>query len=275
MVGEKDLSAFTARKIKAKEIFSIREVDKCSCYDFVRRYHYLKDAKFFCVHGYGMFYKDEHGTEEMVGCATFSNPQGNVALKGWFGLSNDCDYVLELSRLCLLPCLNGTNATSFLLGNSMKMLKLHGIKAVITLADSSRHVGSIYQVCNFRYYGLTDLKSDFYSFDGQKNPRGQTNSRRGVWVQRPRKHRYCYLLDKSMNVLYNEQPSPKADERHVPDCCHGKGKVFDSRFQEWFSCPVCCGYIKLLKEGEDTKAIPIGNVRECIGCEQLAFDFGF
>lgn len=190
MIEEKVLCDFKERKIKAKQIFTIREVDKNTCYEFVRRYHYLANAKFFCVYGYGLYYKDEFYGEEMVGCATFSNPQGTVTLKGWFGLDNDSTDVLELSKLCLLPSLNNTNATSFLLGNSIKMLKKHGIRAVITLADSSRHIGSIYQVCNFKYYGLTDKKSDFYSNDGYKNPRGQTSNRHGVWVERPRKHRY-------------------------------------------------------------------------------------
>ena len=210
MISEKDLFKFKAHEIKAKSIFSIREVDKNTCYEFVRRYHYLGNAKFFCVHGYGMYYRDENGCEEMVGCATYSNPQGILALKGWFSLTNDCTDILELSRLCLYPCLNNTNATSFLLGNSIKMLKKYGIRAVITLADASRHVGSIYQVCNFKYYGLTHPNLDFYSADGYKNPRGQVSDRNGVWVERARKHRYCYVLDKTLSINY---PPPT-----VPSC---------------------------------------------------------
>lgn len=275
MISEKDLNAFKAREIKAKTIFTIREIDKNSCYEFVRRYHYLANAKFFCMYGYGLFYRDECGGQELVGVATFTAPQGTYALKGWFGLPNDCNYVLELSRLCMLPCLNNTNATSFLLGNSMKMMgKAHGIKAVITLADSSRHVGSIYQVCNFKYYGKTDKKMNFWSSDGIKNPRGKSHDRHGVWIEKPYKHRYAYLLDKSLKVLYDEQPIPKADERYVPECCHGTKKVFDNRFKEWYSCPVCCGYIKLLKEGEDTPAIEIKNTTKYDNHGQLElFDF--
>lgn len=236
-------------------------MDKTTCYEFVRKYHYLANAKFFCVYGYGLYYYDEYNSEEMVGCATFSAPQGTMALKGWFGLSNDCKYVLELSRLCMLPCLNNTNATSFLLGNSMKMLKKHGIKAVITLADSSRHVGSIYQVCNFKYYGTTDKKYNFFSIDGYKNPRGKSHDRHGVWIEKPRKHRYCYLLDKKLKVLYKEEKYPTIDSKSTPDCCNGTKKVFDSRFKEWFTCPVCCGYIKLI-EDKDAKAVKIRNTKK-------------
>ena len=262
MISEEKLTAFKEHRIKAKDIFTIREVDKNTCYEFVRRYHYLANAKFFCVYGYGMYYRDEFRGEEMVGCATFSNPQGNVALKGWFGLSNDTVDILELSRMCLLPCLNGTNATSFLLGNSMKLLKRHSIRAVITLADSSRHVGSIYQVCNFKYYGLTDRKNDFFSSDGYKNPRGETKNRHGVWVERPRKHRYCYLLDKKLKVLYNEEKIPSAAAKNTPNCCGGTHKIFDARFSEWYSCPICCGYMKLLTNGVDTPIHKIKNTTE-------------
>ena len=270
MISDKDLNDFKARKVHAKSIFFIKEVGKETCYEFVRRYHYLADAKFFCAYGYALYYRNETGGAEVVGCATFCNPQGIVALKGWFGLANDCNYVMELSRLCMLPCLNGTNATSFLLGNSMKMLKKqHGIRAVITLADSSRHVGSIYQVCNFKYYGLTDKKYDFWSIEGIKNPRGNVRDRHGVQIERPRKHRYCYLLDKSLKVLYDEEPMPKADERNTPTCCNGTKKVFDRRFKEWFSCPVCCGYIKLLKDGSETPSVKIKNTKQYSNHGQL------
>lgn len=269
MINKQDLYLFKNRKVKAKKLFTIKEINKTTCYEFVRRYHYLGEAKFFCVYGYGMYYTDENGNKEMVGCATFSNPQGAVSLKGWFGLENDCDYVLELSRLCLLPCLNKTNATSFLLGNSIKMLKKYGIKAVITLADASRHVGSIYQVCNFLYYGLSDKKKDFYTDDGIKNFRGSTINRHGVWVERTRKHRYCYLLDKNLKVLYQEQENPEPTSKYIPNCCGGTKKVFDSRFNEWFTCPVCCGYIQNLNK-EGARSYKIKNVKKYDDYGQLS-----
>ena len=152
---------FITREVKAKEIFTIKLIDKKVAYDFVRTYHYLGDAKFFSKFSYGLYLKED---DRLVGVTTFFNPQGNVALKGWFGLPNSDQSVLELSRLCVIPDLNGTNATSYLLGNSIKFLKKEGIRAVITLADDSRHNGSIYQVCNFKYFGLTDKKSDFFHF---------------------------------------------------------------------------------------------------------------
>ena len=247
----RDFEKFKNREVKAKDIFTIREIPKNIAYDFVKKYHYLKDAKFFCVYGYGLYYK-----EELVGCATYSNPQGAVALKGWFGVDNNCQTILELSRLCMLPQLNGTNATSYLLGNSMKMLKTHNIQAVTTLADSNRHIGSIYQVCNFKYYGLTDKKTDFCTVIQGKlkiNPRMKTKDIQGVWLPRTQKHRYCYLLDKSLKILYAEQPHPTKKGTIDLECCNGTRVVYDARFNEYYTCPRCTGKLEKVNGKEVEK----------------------
>ena len=224
-------------KFKKKDHI-IKLVDKKVAYEFVKTYHYLGDAKFFSKFAYVLYHKD---SDEIMGVATFSNPQGNVALKGWFGLPNTDQSVLELSRLCVLPELNGTNATSFLLSMSIRLLKKEGVRAVITLADDSRHSGSIYQVCNFTYYGLTDKKSDFFSFtDGGKvNPRGATKDKQGVWINRTRKHRYAYIMDKELVCNYEEQPKPQKGDTNEYDCCGGTKQVYDKRFNVWYSCPKC------------------------------------
>lgn len=227
---------FINREIKAKDIFIIKEVQKSEAYEFIKKYHYLGDAKFFSKYSYALMDKNN---ENILGVATFSNPQGNVALKGWFGLPNTDQSVLELSRLCVLPQLNGTNATSYLLGGSIKQLKKNGVRAVITLADDSRHSGSIYQVCNFTYYGLTDKKSDFFRWDGKVNPRGSTKEVQGVWMNRTRKHRYAYIMDKNLKCNYNEEPKPQKGETNDYDCCGGTKQVNDQRFNKWYSCPKC------------------------------------
>ena len=237
------LEGFIDRKIKAKDIFYLKEVQKSESYEFVKNHHYLGDAKFFAKFSYALIDKK---TEQVLGVATFSNPQGNVALKGWFGLPNTNQTVLELSRLCVLPELNGTNATSYLLGGSIKLLKKCGIRAVITLADDSRHSGSIYQVCNFTYYGLTDKKSDFFRWDGKVNPRGPTKDVQGVWVPRTRKHRYAYIMDKTLQCNYSEEIRPQKDSTNVYDCCGGTKQVFDNRFKKWFSCPKCDEMVELI-----------------------------
>tara|TARA_A100001201_G_scaffold121201_1_gene104827 strand:- start:108 stop:884 length:777 start_codon:yes stop_codon:yes gene_type:complete len=229
---------FHNREVKAKHIFEIKEVTKVEAYDFVKEFHYLSEAKFFAKYSYGLFI-NVGDYPIMVGCASYSNPQGISSMKGWFGLPNSSQDVMELSRLCVLPELNGSNASSYLLGNSIKHLKNYNVKAVITLADASRHVGSIYQVCNFSYYGLTSKKTDFYCSDGRINPRGKTKNLRGVWLERTRKHRYCYILDKNFTPLLSKQPAPKKGTEIKPICCEGESKVYDNRFGEFFDCPKC------------------------------------
>lgn len=232
------IDGFKQGEVKAKDIFRIIEIDKPMAYEFVKKYHYLGEAKFFSVYSYGLFCKTE-----MVGCATFALPQGSEALKGWFGLPNDDKTVMELTRLCMLPLLNGTNATSYLLGGSMRMLKKHGIRAVITLATSDRHVGSIYQVCNFKYYGLTEPKNDFWSYETQGKPRGKVRDIQGVWVQKPRKHRYAYIIDKSLKCLYSECERPKFGSLVEYSCCNGTHIVHDNRYDVDYTCPICTGHL--------------------------------
>lgn len=271
---EKDFERFKNRECKAKDIFYIKEISKTNSYEFVRKYHYLGDAKFFCVQAFGLFYK---GNDELVGCATYQQPQGIAALKSWFGLTNATKNIYELGRLCMLPSLNGTNATSFLLGGSIKELRRQNedekkrlkklgmeftkddwvCRAVITLACSERHVGSIYQVCNFKYYGLTNKASDFYREDGKVNPRGKSGSWNGVYLPRARKHRYAFILDDSLKCNYEEQTKPTIDETIELDCCHGTNEVYDPRFNRWYTCPRCTGKLERIfkTEDEDVKKV--------------------
>lgn len=230
------LTKFKVRECKAKDIFEIREINKSIAYEFVRRYHYLKDAKFFAMYSYGLYFKEN---DELCGCATYSLPQGRNTSFGWFGLSPGSKEVVELSRLCVLPELNNTNATSFLLGNSMKMLRPKSVRAIITLADATRHVGSIYQVCNFKYYGLCADKDYFYALDGRIMPRGKLHDVAGVWLDKPPKHRYAFILDNTLTCKYAEKEYPKSGELEKIACCDNKFVVEDRRYHKYYTCPKC------------------------------------
>ena len=261
-----DIDDFSKRKIKSDDIFYIASINKRTAYEFIRKYHYLGDAKFFSKYCFGLFYKP---TTDIVGCAVFSLPQGTQATMSWFSLSPSTQNVLELTRLCVLPCLNGTNATSFLLGGSLKefrkmnndakcLAKREGrefkkedwvCRAVISLALTERHVGSIYQVCNFDYYGISTQKANFYWETGEVDPRGKSSDRHGVWLKKGKKHRYAYIIDKSLKCNYTLQARPtKGDLAHPNDCCNGKKVVYDNRFGEWWTCPRCTGKCELVDE---------------------------
>lgn len=246
------LESFIKREVKAGSIFIIKQINKKEAYNFIKKYHYLADAKFFSKFAYGLYLKE---TDELLGVTTFSNPQGAVSMKGWFSLTNQDQTVLELSRLCVIPKLNGTNATSYLLGNSVRFLKKEDIRAVITLADNSRHSGSIYQVCNFTYYGLSNKKSDFFLYMGdgtfKKNYRGKTNEAHGVWLPRTQKHRYAYILDKTLLCNYTEQSYPKKGDYGVNRCPCNNGVLEDKRFKIKYTCPSCTNQLNLVEEEKE------------------------
>jgi hypothetical protein len=151
----------------------------------------------------------------------------------------------------MLPELNGTNATSYLLGGSIRLLKKEHIRAVITLATSDRHVGSIYQVCNFTYYGLTERKFDFWSFETQGKPRGMVKDLQGVWVEKPRKHRYAYIIDKRLKCNYSEEHKPPLNMDVPYSCCHGTHIVHDNRYNVDYTCPICTGRLYRIENGEE------------------------
>lgn len=227
------------------KIFTIEQISKVNAYTFVSKYHYLHDAIFFNQYSYGLFYKGI-----LIGVASYAQPQGAMTIKGWFGdqFKGRTNQVMELQRLAMLPCLNGTNATSYLLGRSMKLLKQYHVKVVITLADASRHVRSIYQVCNFKYYGLTNPKTDFYREDtGLKNGHAKTKNVLGCSINRTRKHRYCFKLDRRVHIKYAQVDIlPSKGKQIKPICYEGTGVVYDHRFKRWYTCPIHTGKLRLL-----------------------------
>lgn len=231
---KKKIKLFKNRKVRANVIFTIKEITRTEAFSFVSKYHYLEDVKFLSQYNYGLFIDSK-----LLGVSTYIIPQGLNSVKGWIGTNNKDTTILELSRLCLHPKLNKCNASSYLLSNSMKLLKTYDIKIIITLADSTRHAGSIYQVCNFTYYGLTAKKSDFYNIDGSINKRGSTKDKNGVWLARSQKHRYAFKLDKSINVLYNELPKPSKNNIIKTICCKDVKYILDKRFNVKYRCPIC------------------------------------
>lgn len=232
------IEKFKNREVKAKEVFIVERISINEAKKLIEKYHYLGKKKFMITYAYGIRLKED---KEYLGSAVFGQVGGISSLKGWFGLTNENTNILELTRLVMNPILNNTNATSFLLSHAIKDLKKYNIRAIVSLADSSLHYGYIYQACNFNYYGLSDKKTDFYSVDGKVNPRGSTKDKEGVWLPRSRKHRYCYIIDKSLKVLYKQESYPKGDDHISVDCCEGTKKVLDNRFDVWYTCPRCVG----------------------------------
>ena len=111
------IEMFKNREIKAKDIFTVEQIDVKVARNLITNYHYLGTKKFMITYAYGIRLTDD---TEYLGAAVFGQVGGGVALKGWFGLSNDHTDILELTRLVMNPILNGTNATSYLLSKGIK-----------------------------------------------------------------------------------------------------------------------------------------------------------
>jgi len=184
---------------------SFAEITYAEAYKLVSAHHYLDDKRFIGQFCFGII-----ENWQVVGAVVYSPLSVPNSATSAFGLPRgNYSEFLEMSRLVLEPRLNGKNIGSKFVGYSLRELKKKNIKAVISYADSSRHVGAIYQACNFNYYGLTPQKSDFYFPDGKKLSRGKCKGLDGTWIPRSRKHRYVYLLDKKITVIWPQEPYPK------------------------------------------------------------------
>lgn len=192
--------------------YNIQIISKDLCKSILSQYHYLnkKSKGFRTGFNFGL-YKDT----VLVGVCVFHSPSVPETLKGCFGLSRtEQNGVYELGRLCLDPQIKEKNILSWFVSRCIKKLKKETtVRSILSYADSSLHTGFIYQATNFKYYGLTDPKKDFWFEleDGSfvKHQRGPVKGRKGEWRPRERKHRYLMVFDKTLNCLWKEKPYPK------------------------------------------------------------------
>lgn len=211
----------------------------------ITEYHYLGDKGFRGGYSYGLF--DE--TDTLVGVAIYQPVSAPETVVGCLGLErNEQEGILELSRFVLRPDMNGKNYGSWFLSKTLRALKKIKIKFVISYASSNLHNGALYIASNFKYYGLSDPRNDFYIVDSTgklvKQERGKTKGVTGVWVARPPKHRYIYVLNgNKRQIKWIEQPYNKLrPEQSSCYGCNGTGKVYDKRLRDnilEYNCPIC------------------------------------
>ena len=197
----------------------IKEITMQQARRLVQWYHYLGGKGFRCSVAYGLY---QYG--EIVGAIVFHSVSAPETVVGAFGLArNDQSGIFEIGRLVLHPKMNGENYGSYLISNAIKLLrKKTNVRAIITYADSQYHVRAVYQASNFKYYGLTDEKRDFY-VNGKIRERGAINQywfgeverAHGEWKPRPRKHRYAMVFDKSLGMKWQEMKYPKRTQEYA------------------------------------------------------------
>jgi len=187
------------------------------------QYHYLGKKSFRQSTIFGIIPENrEFGDSTILGACVFHIVSAPETCVGAFGLErSDQNGIFELGRLVMHPSLNGGNHTSWFVSKSIKLLKQkYDVRAIISYADSSAgHTGSIYRACNALYCGTTEPKNDFY-VNGKIQERGKTKGVDGEWRERPIKHRYIWLFDKSLKLKwpvekYNSVGIPKWMEKNI------------------------------------------------------------
>lgn len=200
-----------------KYTYHIESVTHDIADNFLQRHHYLAQQGngFLSKVNYGLFRNDG----KYIGVITFGGISVVETLIGAFdGFDRQSPQggFWELTRLSMDDDTKEKNLTSWFVSKAIKELRrTHTVRAIISYADSTYHNGYIYQATNFKYYGLTAQKSDFFEVqeDGTEKQiwRGGVKGHNGEWRQRSRKHRYMLLYDKSLSVKWKEQPYPKGN----------------------------------------------------------------
>lgn len=193
----------------AKEDYSIKIVSKSSAKLLLDEYHYLSNISkgFKSGYNYGLYVGDS-----LVGVCIFTGFPVPELAKGCYGLERDQQQGLfELSRLCLVPNFQKSehNLASWFVSRCIKLLRRETVvRSILSYADDSFHEGIVYRACNFKYYGLSVPKKDFWFKleDGsyKKHTRGTVKGKVGEWRDRTRKRRYLLTYDKALVCRWQE-----------------------------------------------------------------------
>jgi hypothetical protein len=200
-----------------KEQYQVKQISYEDTKPFILDIHYAKRMPSIS-YAYGLF-----DMEDLIGIISYGSPPSPALCKGIAGEENKSS-VIELNRLVLKH--NKKNQASMLIGASFKMLPKP--KIVVSYADTEQeHIGVVYQATNFIYTGLSDKRKEWrikgsnlhsktvcesYSLEERK-----TNKDKFEHVDRPRKHRYVYLVGNKnekkkllKDLKYQVQEYPKS-----------------------------------------------------------------
>ena len=197
-------------KRRPKLGYFIKTITKAEASEILFSFHYLSSVSksFKSGYNYGLF-----KNSVLVGVIIFTGLPVPELVKGMFGLERtNQEGFFELSRLCVHPDIQilEHNIASWFVARATRLLRrVTKVRAILSYADSAYHVGTVYQACNFLYYGLTAKKSDFWfkQKDGsyKKHARGSVKGKSGEWRPRTRKHRYLLVFDKSLKVRWKRE----------------------------------------------------------------------
>jgi len=117
----------------------------------VRRLHYSHGTGNTAIYCHGLMPKDECFLRYLKGAALWMPPIKAAAIN----ITEDWQGVLCLSRLVVADDMP-TNAASFLLGRSIRLIDRQRWPVLVTYADEWRgHKGTIYEATNWGFAGYT------------------------------------------------------------------------------------------------------------------------
>lgn len=159
-----------------KKDYIVKEVHLSVARALVEEHHYAKGGSITRVFTHGLAHRDDPDT--ILGVAWWLPPTKAAAVsvdrEHWRG-------VLSLTRLVIAPGMP-TNAASFLLGQSIKLIRkdLRWV-ALVTYADSGQgHTGAIYRATNWEYAGLMPGHTTWKTPEGGQVSRKSTNKTRNA-----------------------------------------------------------------------------------------------
>jgi len=213
----------------------VKSIENFECKAWLLNKHY---AKRMCSISYAFGLFDENNI--LQGVCTFGSPPSRALCVGVCGIEN-AHKVYELNRFIIND--NEKNIASFFISRCLKLLPKGLI--IVSYADTSQnHHGYIYQATNWIYTGLSVEFMDYMvkgyehlhsasimDMVGRSDTNGHLNkvellkekfgAENVYQVERPRKHRYFYLLGnktdkKNMKnkLKYEIQPYPKGQNKN-------------------------------------------------------------
>lgn len=155
------------RDVLRKSDWEVHPVGIVIARRLVEKYHYAAGASITAVYTHGLFRKGDIFEEQCVGVAWWIPPTKSA---GKATHPADPHGVLCLSRLAIEPGIP-TNAATFLLAGSRKLIDRSAWPCLVTYADKWRgHTGAIYKADNWEYVGET-RPEPCYVINGQMRSR--------------------------------------------------------------------------------------------------------
>lgn len=180
-------------------IIPVGKKEAAECF---RKWHYFGEKDFLASHCFGVVFN-----RKLLGAISYGIPNAKN-IKGLYTKDSQGDF-MELTRLALSPdC--PKNSESRVISITLKMIRKHGYKGVVTYADTAQgHTGVIYKASNFEYKGLTAQKTDLFVNGKMVGKLKGVRYRdiKGNWVKRSRKHLFVRMFDKTVIPSSNKIPA--------------------------------------------------------------------